>query len=191
MDTAFLICAVLGGTLMVLQTLAGMLGFVGDDVDHADGADHDTEHERGEAGHDAHGSNWFVGLLSVRTVAAALAFFGIGGKIAISSGIDELPALGIALGAGALALVIVAEMMRSLNRLKSDGTARVDRAVGRTGTVYLRVPAAKGGPGKIHMSLQNRTVEYQAVTAGNELPTGTPIRVISVVNADTVEVAAV
>jgi hypothetical protein len=56
--------------------------------------------------------------------------------------------------------------------------------------VYLRVPAAKAGTGKVHLMLQNRTVEYQAVTVGAELPTGAPIRVVGVVNSDTVEVEA-
>ena len=69
--------------------------------------------------------------------------------------------------------------------------ARIDRAVGCTGTVYLRVPGAKGGAGKVHLALQNRTVEYQAVTAGEEIPTGKPVKVVAVVNADTVEVEAV
>ena len=93
-------------------------------------------------------------------------------------------------GPGVVALYAVAVMMRSLAHLKHDGTARVERAVGRTGTVYLRVPAARAGSGKIHLMLQNRTVEYQAVTPGSELATGTPIRVVAVVNSDTVEVEA-
>ena len=38
--------------------------------------------------------------------------------------------------------------------------------------------------------LQNRTVEYQAITSGDELATGRPIKVVAVVNSDTVEVEA-
>jgi hypothetical protein len=52
------------------------------------------------------------------------------------------------------------------------------------------VPAARAGSGKIQLMLQNRTVEYQAVTPGNELATGTPIRIVAVINSDTVEVEA-
>ena len=78
--------------------------------------------------------------------------------------------------------------LRAIKRLRADGTARIDRAVGTTGTVYLRVPSARAGAGKVHLALQNRTVEYRAVTAGDELPTGKPIKVVAVVGADTVEV---
>ncbi len=176
METAFLVCAILGGTFVVCQVLAGMLGF---------GADHDTDHD---SDHD-HG-NWFLGVLTVRAVSAALLFFGIGGMIALQNDAEPLSAFGIAIGSGAAALYLVAFLMKSLAGLKADGTARVDRAVGRTGTVYLRIPGAKSGPGKIHLMLQNRTVEYQAVTAGGELPTGTPIKVVAVVNSDSVEVEA-
>lgn len=181
MSTVFLMCAVLGGAFMLLQIVASLAGFGGD---HDTDTDHDTDHAH------EHSGNWFLGLLSVRTVTAALTFFGLGGMVALKSGVDELPALGIAIGAGFAALYLVAQLMRSLSKMKSDGTARVTRAVGQTGTVYLRIPASRMGPGKVQVSMQNRTVEYLAVTAGDELATGTPIRVVAVVSADTVEVVA-
>jgi hypothetical protein len=181
MDTVFLICAALGATLLVCELVAGMLGF-GHDAD----TDTDTDTDHG----DGHGNGLF-GMLSVRTLTAAVLFFGLGGLTAQYYGLNEMPAFGIACGSGALALYLVAVTMRSLKELKSDGTARIDRAVGHTGTVYLRVPGAKGGSGKVHLTLQNRTVEYQAITAGAELATGKPIKVVAVINSDTVEVEAV
>ena len=184
MDTVFLICAILGATLLACEIVAGMLGF---------GHDHDTDTDTGgdtDADHpDGHG-NALLGMLSVRTLTAAVLFFGLGGLTARYYGAEDLPAFGAAVGAGVLALYLVAVAMQSLKGLKSDGTARIDRAVGHTGTVYLRVPGAKAGSGKVHLMLQNRTVEYQAVTAGDELPTGKPIKVVAVVNSDTVEVEA-
>src|SRR5438876_11660490 len=121
MDTVFLICAVLGGALIVCQLLAGLAGFGGDhDTDHDTASDHDHDHAK-DGGH---AGSWFLGLLSVRTVTAAVTFFGLGGKVALAAGADELPALGIALGSGAAALYIVAQLMRALSRLKADGTAR-------------------------------------------------------------------
>src|SRR6266542_2153923 len=86
------------------------------------------------------------------------------------------------------ALFGVAYLMRSLHRLKADGTVRIERAVGQNGTVYLTIPAQKAGVGKVTLSLQNRTVEYQAVTPHQQLPTGSKIVVTAVLGPDTVEV---
>jgi hypothetical protein len=80
-------------------------------------------------------------------------------------------------------------MMRTLYNLRASGNVRIDRAVGCAGTVYLNVPGQRGGTGKIHLNLQNRTMEYQALTAGDALPTGANIVIVGVVNSDTVEVA--
>ncbi len=180
MDTAFLVCAILGGTLLVCELLAGMLGL---GVEHDIDVDHDTDHG------DGHGNSLF-GVLTVRTATAAVLFFGLGGLSALYYGTNEAGAFGVALGSGALALYLVAAAMKGLKRLKSDGTVRMDRAVGCLGTVYLRVPGSRSGAGKVHLKLQNRTVECLAVTSGDEIPTGRPVQVVSIVSPDTVEVAA-
>lgn len=185
MDTVFLVCAGLGATLLLCQLVVGMLGFGTEhDTETETDADHDTDHSAG------HG-DWFFGMLTIRTAIAALLFFGLGGLSARYYGASDVPAFGVALGSGALALYLVALVMRSMKRLKADGTVRIERSVGCTGTVYLRVPGSKEGAGKVHLNLQNRTVEYLAVTSGDELPTGKPIQVVAIVNTDTVEVKAV
>jgi hypothetical protein len=190
------VCAVLGGTLLLCQFLLSLLGLghhhdigggeVSHDVDHGHdmGGHHGESHD---ADHDAQ-SSWFVGLLTFRTIVAALVFFGLAGKAAAAASLDPGTTLFVALAAGTGALFLVAWMMKALYRLRDEGTVRIDRAVGRTGTVYLTIPANKSGLGKVHLNVQNRTVEYQAVTAHQALPTGTPVVVQAVINSDTVEV---
>jgi hypothetical protein len=78
--------------------------------------------------------------------------------------------------------------MRTLHRLKADGTVRIERAVGQPGTVYLSIPGQKAGMGKVTLRLQNRTVECQAVTPNQPLATGSKIVVTAVLGPDTVEV---
>jgi hypothetical protein len=186
MHTFFLVCAGVGGTLVLLQFLAGSFGLGGDhgDADHVDlGGDADAD----AGDHDFDG-NWFLGLLTFRALCAAIAFFGLGGLTAAYYDLTPAAQLGTAVLSGAGALYLVAALMKSLYRLKADGTVRLSHAVGRTGTVYLRVPGQKTGPGKVTLSLQNRTVEVEAFTAANELPTGTPIRVVAVLGPSAVEV---
>jgi membrane protein implicated in regulation of membrane protease activity len=191
MYTFFLICAGVGGTLIILQLIAGSLGIGGD---HADAAGHgDFGGDHGADGHDAdHGDgNWFLGLLTFRSLCAAITFFGLGGLVASYYELQTAAQLGSALAAGILALYLVATLMKALYKLKADGTVRIKHAVGQTGTVYLRVPGQNSGPGKVTVNLQNRTVELEAFTAADELPTGTPIRIVAVRGPNSVEVTHV
>jgi len=203
METIYLVCACVGGALLVCQLLAGLLGVGGH---HGDGAGHDLsgldhggDHGHvGGAAHDhdhghahGHAAARFVAMLSLRTVTAALTFFGLAGMAAHTTGREPVLTLVIAVAAGAGAFFLVAYLLRGLGRLHAEGTVRIERAVGQTATVYLRVPANRAGAGKIHLCLQNRTVEYQALTSGGELPTGSKAVVVAVVSADTVEVAPI
>jgi hypothetical protein len=185
METIFLVCAITGGTLLVCQFFLSLLGVGG----HHDLGGHDmhvdTSHE---VAHDAEHTSWLVGVLTFRAIVAALTFFGLAGLAARGLGFAPVPSLAIALAAGAGAIALVASLMRTLSRLRSDGTARVERTVGQTGTVYLSIPAHKTGAGKITVVVQNRTMEYQALTAGDELLTGARVLVTAVISADTVEV---
>src|SRR5437016_912426 len=86
-ETFFLVCAIVGGTLLLCQFLMSLIGF----GDHHDACgDHDF-HDAG--GHDAHGDHadhgdqaghhtWFVGVLTFRSIVAAITFFGLGGLTA-------------------------------------------------------------------------------------------------------------
>jgi hypothetical protein len=188
--TSFLV----GAPLLVVQFLLGLLGFGHHDDGGGDHDVHGGDHDAHVSGHhDAHGTGhdgyvtWFVGLLTLRTIAAALTFFGLAGMKA-SADLDAPLALAVAVAGGAAAFMIVAWLMKTMNKLKADGTVHIERAVGKNGTVYLTVPARKAGAGKVTLNLQNRTVEYQAITPEGELPTGAKVVVTAIVSADTIEV---
>ena len=179
MTTIYLACAALGGLVLVIQFLLSILGLGHDGIDFGhDGADF---HGDGDASH-------FLGLLSIRGIAAAIAFFGIGGILAVGSSLAPIMAFGTALAAGAVAMFAVAWIMRMLGSLSSEGTVDIDRVVGSTGSVYLTIPGARTGEGKVTVTVQNRTMEYGAVTAHNALPTGTSVVVVGVIEPATLEV---
>jgi hypothetical protein len=172
MQTFYLVCAVLGGAVLVLQLVLGLAG-----VDWS--ADHDVH-----AGGLAEGFE----LLSVRAVAAAVAFFGLTGLGVSAGGLGPWLALPIAAAGGLVAAGTVAALMRQLGRLEDDGTVRIEGALGHQGTVYVPIPGARAGTGKVLLTLQNRTVECQAVTPAEDLATGTAVTVVDVVGPDVVEV---
>jgi len=197
-NTLYLLCATVGGTILVLQTIILALGAGGhadgdvdaggcDDVhlDHGDVShDHDHDHDHDHGGH----GDSFIRLLSLKTLVAFVTFFGLGGLATTKSGFEPVTALALALCAGGLALYIVAYIMAAMSRLQSKGNLDVRNAVGQNGKVYLRVPGEKSGQGKVLIAVQGRKVELKAVTPGPEIPTGAEIRVVGTSAADTVEV---
>lgn len=197
MTTVFMVCAVVGSVIVVVQfimTLAGMGHDFGGDF-HDVGADlgGDVGGDTGAGNGDhvlataEHGSHFFS-VLSFRAVVSALAVFGLAGLAANAGGMPAAAAFTVALAGGAAALFAVAWAMRFLVGLRDDGTVHVERAVGHHGTVYLTVPGARAGHGKVFLNLQNRTVELQAVTSSDSLPTGSSVVVVGVVGPSLVEV---
>ena len=83
-------------------------------------------------------------------------------------------------------------LMRSLYRLRYDGTARIQRALGERGTVYIPIPPRHEGLGKIQIRTQGRIMEYAARTGGpDRLKTGTTVEVTEVLSPTTLEVEPV
>lgn len=170
----FAACAVLGATLLVVQIALTSFGA------HVDSdAHHSLAHDVG------HG----LDLFSSRSLVAGLAFFGIAGAAAAQAGWRPGLAAFCAVAAGLTAMVTVAWVMSRLLGLEEDGAVRTEGAIGAPAIVYLAVPAARSGAGKVTLTLQGRTVEYEAVTAGDRLPTGAPVIVVDVVSPGTLEVA--
>jgi hypothetical protein len=195
MSTLFMLCAVVGGTLLACQSLLTLLGLgghndLGDSTDLA--ADHPDDLSGGHHGdggpHHGHHSNSVFQILTFRAVVAALAFFGLAGLAARSAQWDDTAALAAAVAAGSVALWSVHKLMRLIARLRVDGTVRLHDAVGRTGVVYLRIPPAAQGVGKIQLAVHQQTLELSACSASGELATGQAVRVIRVVGPDLVEV---
>lgn len=209
METFFLLCAIFGGTVLVAQFLLGFGGDheqggegaedspddvadVHDDAgdDHVDEAVDDHDHAHHDASAHSY-STWMFGVLTFRTVMIGLTFFGLTGKAASASGFGEPRSLVVAVVCALAAMYGVYFLMRGLYRLTAEGTERIGRAVGEEGMVYLTIPGENQGVGKVHVVLQNRTVEYEAMTAGERLATGTRVVIVGVLGSDRVEVEPV
>ena len=186
MVTMFTVCAIVGSVILVLQFSLTLIGL---DHDNADIAEVGDDLEIGDDYVDAHrGASAFFGVLSFRSVVAAVALFGIGGRGALEAGLSPYFSLVVAIALGASALFLVAWLMRTLYGLKSDGTVHIQNCIGMPATVYLGIPGGKGGKGKVTVSIQNRTMEYAAITDDDEIPTGSQVVVVGVTGLDTLEV---
>ena len=197
MGTLFMICAAIGGTILVIQFVLTVLGFGVEafDIDIPSGLDTDIDVDFDADVADATGghmdSSWLFGVISFRTIVAAIAFFGLFGLAAQAAGLGLPMTLVVSVGAGAAAMYGVYLLFDSMKKLSAEGTVRIRHAVGKHGTVYVTIPAEESGTGKIQLSLQNRTVEYLAQTPGQSIVPGTKVVVTEVVTSDTVAVEPV
>lgn len=196
----YTICAILGGTLFLCQLLMSLLGVGGDHDagggDHDIGGDHDVAHDVGhdashDAGHDQGHGLGLHGLLNFRALVVGVTLFGLTGRAVASSSLTTVAVLAVAAGAGLLGLFLMALLMRGLTKLEAEGTAHIEQALGEQAVVYLTIPARNSGAGKITVKVQNRFMEYHAVTDHEAIPTGTAVEVVDLVDGETLRVAPV
>ena len=145
----------------------------GADIAVGGGADTDT-------GVSHHGFSIFT----IGNLTYFLTMFGWAGLAASKSGAGVGFSLTIATAAGLLTTVIVAYIFFSLNRLTETGNVQLANAAGSSGTVYLHIPAKRSGTGLIQLTVQGQTVEMNALTDGDALKTGTPVKVEKVLDGD-------
>ena len=198
MALLFMVCAVVRGTILICQFVLTLIGLGGE---HSLDFSHDVAHDfAADTGHDApagdahgatgddhaaapqHGSSWLFAVISFRTLVAAVAFFGLVGSAAQSAGQPVGVQLLLAVAAGIGAMYGVHWLVRSINRLGEDATLRVKNALGQEGTVYVPIAGSRAQAGKIQLKVQNRLVEFEAVTSAPErLATGSKVRVVGMV----------
>lgn len=135
----------------------------------------------------------FAGL-RIFTVRGVLAFLSIGGWTAYALSDVLRPVWGILLGvaAGALAAFLLAYALRQAMKLESEGNLDYKNAVGKKGTVYIKVPHHRTGTGHVNVTFQDRFMEVDAVTDEDEdLKTGTPVEITGLEKETTVIVKKV
>lgn len=194
METLYLYCAIFGSVFVVVNLIVALIGLggdsdVGDTADTADatiaGADSVDSADLSDTGQ-AHGNGGsFLRAFSIRSLAAGVAFFGLGGLASSGTGLDQTKTFVVAALCGLAAMYFVYYLMRSLTSFNYDGSIRLDTAVGSSGTVYLRIPGKRAGIGKASVIQQGRTMEYEALTDYPEdLPAGMPIVVVKLLNCN-------
>jgi membrane protein implicated in regulation of membrane protease activity len=93
---------------------------------------------------------------------------------------SKLPLIVLSLTVGAFMVWGMFKLMRLLSRLGEDPTQTAENAIGKTGQVYLTIPANRSGKGKVSVSLGGSVQEFDALTDGDALATGASVEVLEV-----------
>ncbi len=160
--------ALLGGFLFFLRTVLMFFGHSGDADINGDVSD---LHGDADAG---------FKILSLQGLTSFFMMFGLVAlTLSKQSGVAHVWAILWGMAAGLFTVWITGLLFLGMKKLRSDGTLRMENAMGQEGEVYLNI--APGKSGQVRVSVQGQLRVFDAVTANDVvLKTGERIRVVQV-----------
>lgn len=169
-------CIAIAATVILL--IQSILLFFGIGVDSdADGG-----------GGDSDGNFDTDGGLSLFTIRGIVAFFTMGGWTGVllsSVGTADWITIVVSLIVGAAALFVIALIMKAFTKLQSNGSMDLANAIGKTATVYLKIPPKGEGKGKITLTFGGRFVEIDAISDSEKgFPMQAIVKVVGVSGDD-------
>lgn len=130
--------------------------------------------------HDAAGVE-FLRIFTLRGVIAFAVVFGWVGAAMSSAAVSLAITVPVAFLCGFAMMLAIALLLRAVMKLRANGNTDNRNAIGVSGRVYLTVPPARTGEGKVQVLLQGSLVERGAVTdEETAIPTGSEIVVVGV-----------
>ena len=160
---------IIAGIVTVVMAILALIGLDHHDVDVA------------HADHLEGGS-----LLSVKPITGFFLGFGWGGGIALEAGLSLTLASLVAVGGGAALMVALGWLIRAIYSMRSDGTRRIDDAIGAIGTVYVTLPPNRVSGGQINVTVSGRLETIPALNAAlRAVPGGEKVKVVGVVDSNT------
>ena len=189
--TQIFYCIAVPSTLILLiQTILMFIGFgedadgAGDDIggdvgdDIGDGDIDDVTEITDDA--DVSGLDG-LRIFTIRGIIAFLVVFGWVGVVMNGSGAALWLTIPISTVCGFGMMFLLAYLLRLVMKLRSDGNIDNRNAIGTAGKVYLTIPPARSGEGKVQVMIQGSYSERNAVTDDEEpIPTGSEIIVVGI-----------
>lgn len=161
--------AIAASVIFIIQTI---MTFIGADADTGVDADFDSNLDGGDSPFQ---------LFSLRNLINFLLGFGWAG-VSFYNVIENKLLLGIvSFIVGAIFIAVFFVIMRALLRLSEDNTFNIEDAIGKTADVYMNIPAAKEGKGKVFVSVKGSTHELYALTASDQdIKSGSLVKILAI-----------
>lgn len=174
--------------IFVIQTIMTFLGADADSADFDINSDVDvnTDVDVATDADTSAGHSSGIGLLSFRNLVNFCLGFGWTAILLQDQVKSTSLLLIIALFIGVALVALVMLLFKWIGGMQQSGNINVYKsAIDCQGTVYLTIPGERSGEGKVQISINDAVREYEAITDGPTLKTGTKIHVIDVVSSDT------
>lgn len=173
----FWIIACVASLVFIVQTIMTFIGIGGDsDIDSGSVDGIDTDSDAG-----------FSGVFSFRNLINFLLGYGWTGVLLYDEIKSQFWLYAISVLVGCLFVALFVIMFKQMMRLSHDGSFKMEECIGLNADVYLRIPAARSGKGKVQFSVKGSVHELDAETDDAEgLPTGSSATITAILAGETV-----
>ncbi len=187
LNRIFVCSAVIFSLLFIWQMIMTAAGDGSHDAGHFEGTDAHVDlntsihYEVHEFSPDA------FSLVTVRSILAFATIFSWSGSIYLSQGVSVFLTIVYSFIWGCFAMLGVSLILYLLLKMQEQGNISAAWAIGEEGTVYVNVPNC--GIGKVRLMIRGvMTVISARSRNGAPIKAGTRVKVVNIVNQNTVEV---
>ncbi len=122
-------------------------------------------------------------LLSLKNIVGFFTMFGWSGLGFISAGLAVWLVILLSFLCGFAMMLAMALLFYFMSKLVESGNMNIKNAMGRTGEVYLPIPAKRQAMGKVQITVQGTLQTLDAISDDPEIiPTSTLVQVTDVIN---------
>lgn len=170
-------CALIGSLVFAVQAILTLIGMDSTDIE----VDFD--------GGDTMDLGGGLSLFSIRNLVNFVVGFGWAGVSFYSAIPNHLLLILIAAVIGVLFVLMFFFILKQTRKLESNGAFNISSCEGKVADVYLRIPAAGEGRGKIQISVNGSVHEIDAMSNGEPIGTGKKVRVVEICDNSSVIVS--
>jgi hypothetical protein len=179
LEKALWIIAILSSVIFIIQTI---MTFVGSDA--MDGLEPDFNSN-------FDGADEPFQLFSFRNLINFLLGFSWTGISLYGTIESPVILVSIATVVGVLFVAIFFMIIKQVLKLGEDNTFRMKETINKSAEVYLSIPAARSGKGKIIISIRGSVHELEAITDDGKIETGSMVKVLGLENDNLLIVAKI
>ncbi len=120
-------------------------------------------------------------IINLKSIMSFAMMFGWAGIISMNYNLTTVITLIVALITGLVGLIAVSFLLFFVSKMSYSGNMQKENAIGKVGTVVLRIPPKRQGMGQIQINIQGGLRTLEAMTEENELlKSGTKVLVIDI-----------
>ncbi len=183
MQQMFWGCALVASVVFLIQMVLTMLGMDGHNVD----VDFDVA-DFGDVDTDTMDMGGALSLFSIRNLVSFFVGFGWAGVSLQNLIGNNFWLVLVSILVGAFFVWVFFVVKKQMRKFEANGAFDIKRCEGRTANVYLRIPGQDAAKGKIQISVNGAFHEVDALTDGDPIASGQKVRVVEVIDGETVRV---